>query len=127
MAAAVDQNRTAATADQCWNLITPVATMAKTAMEQDYRRTRSVSRIPDPSAIMFYIALIICRRQRSGPVSFEPPEVVIVNSHADLSPRSHAIKGKRSRSPSAPSLEKPPPSNAGAPLPLSQVETFITF
>src|ERR1700733_6090016 len=93
MAAAVDQNRTAATTDQCWNLITPVATMAKTAMEQDYRRTRSVSRIPDPSAIMFHIALIICRRQRSGPVSFEPPEVVIVNFHADLSPALAPYQG----------------------------------
>ena len=39
MATAVDQNRPAAHPDQCWNLITPVATMAKTAMEQDYRQT----------------------------------------------------------------------------------------
>src|SRR6266571_2851016 len=40
--------------------------------------------VPDPSAFVLNIALIICDRQRRGAVRFEFPELVIVNFHSYL-------------------------------------------
>src|SRR5215213_4036091 len=71
MAPAVDYNRTIATADQHWDLITPVATMTKPAMQQDHRRARPVRGVPNLSAVMFDVTLIIYIRQGRGAFLFK--------------------------------------------------------
>ncbi len=81
MATAIDQNGTIAAPHQRWNLITPIATVAKTAVQQDYRRTGPVRAVPDPGSLMFDVALIIGDGQWCGTVRFEFPEFVIVNFH----------------------------------------------
>jgi Segregation and condensation complex subunit ScpB len=81
VATAVYQNGTIATPAQRWNLITPIATMAEAAMQQDHGRAGPV---PDPSTVAFDVALIICDRQQRGAIRFKPAEVVVVSFHFDL-------------------------------------------
>jgi hypothetical protein len=85
MATAIYQNGTIAAPDQCWNLKTPIATMAEAAMQQDHGRAGPITGVPDPSSLVFDVALIICNRQRGGAVRFEFPEVVITNFHFSIS------------------------------------------
>ena len=59
MATAVDQNGTIATPNQGRNLVTPIPTVAQSAMQQDYRGARTVSAVPDPRSIMLDIALSV--------------------------------------------------------------------
>ena len=46
-------------------------------VEQDHRRARSIIRVPDSSAVMVYVALIVGARQRRGTVYFELLKVVV--------------------------------------------------
>ena len=82
---AVYQNGTIATADQRWNLITPIPTAAQAAVQQDHGRAGPVRCIPDPTAIVFDVALITRDRQRRGAVRFESAEIVVIRFHSDLS------------------------------------------
>jgi hypothetical protein len=80
MATAIYQNGTIASADQCWYLITPIAAMAQTAMQQYYSRASPISGIPDASPIVFDIALIFRIRQRRRTLSFKLPKLAILIS-----------------------------------------------
>lgn len=50
-------------------------------MKQDQGRAGSVIGVPDPSSLVFDVALIIWHRQGCGALRFEFTEVVIVNFH----------------------------------------------
>jgi len=78
VAAAIDEHRAMAGADQHWNLIAPIATVTEAAMQQDHGRAGPVCRVPDSSAVVFQVALIACDRQGRGAARFEVLEVVVV-------------------------------------------------
>ena len=84
MATAVYHNSTVAVADQRWNLITPVATMAEAAMQQDHGRAGPIRCVPDPSPVVFDVVLIIGDWQWRSAVRFKPAEVIVVNFYFDL-------------------------------------------
>jgi len=81
VATTVYQHGTIATFDQRRNLITPVATMAEAAMQQDHGRAKTVSPVPDTRSVVFDVSLTIRRRQRCGAVRFKRFEVVVVKRH----------------------------------------------
>src|SRR6185312_2876081 len=54
------------------------------AMQQDHGRAGPVRCVPDPSIVVFDVALTLCNRQRRGAVRFKPAEVVVVLFHFDL-------------------------------------------
>src|SRR5687767_10852827 len=72
MTAAVYHYGLIATTYQRGNLIAPVATMAKAAVQQDHGRAGPVGCIPYPDTVVFHIALITCDWQRRGPIRFKP-------------------------------------------------------
>jgi hypothetical protein len=55
--------------------------MAESAMQQDHGRAGPVYCVPDPSAVVFDVALIICDRQRRGAVRFKLVEVIVICFH----------------------------------------------
>jgi hypothetical protein len=78
MAAAVNQHGAMARADQHVDLVTPIAAVAEATMQQDHRRAGPVCRVPDSSAVMVDIALVVRDWQRRGTMRFEIPEIVVV-------------------------------------------------
>jgi len=56
--------------------------MAKAAMQEAHGRAGPVGCVPDPSTVVFDVALLICDRQRRGAGRFKPDEVVVVSFHA---------------------------------------------
>jgi hypothetical protein len=81
VASAIDQNGPIAAPDQCRNLIAPIATVTEAAVEQNHRGAGSVSRVPDPSSVVFNVALATGDRQRWGAVGLELPQVVVELLH----------------------------------------------
>lgn len=81
MTPAVNEYGATARTDHHWNLITPIAAVAKAAMQQDYGRTGAVCGEPDPRAIVIHVTLIACDRQGSGAMRFEILEVVVLRQH----------------------------------------------
>src|SRR5258705_2385446 len=73
VATTVYQNGTIAAPDYRWNLITPIAAVAESAVQQDHRRAGPVSGVPDPSTLVFDVAVVVRGRQRCGAVRFELP------------------------------------------------------
>ena len=78
VAAAVNEHGAIARADQHWNLITPITTMAEATMQQDHGRAGPVCRVPDSSAVVIHVALIACDRQGRGAMRLEILKVVVV-------------------------------------------------
>jgi hypothetical protein len=58
--------------------------MAEAAMQQDHGRAGSVRCVPDSSAVVFNVALIISDRQRQGAIGFKLAEVVVVSFYVGL-------------------------------------------
>src|SRR5262245_26492689 len=65
-------------------LKSPIAAMAEAAMQQDHGRAGPIRGVPEPSTVVFDIALISCDRQRCGALRFKPAEVVVVRFHVAL-------------------------------------------
>jgi hypothetical protein len=78
MAAAINKHGAVARANQPWNLITPIAAMAEAAMQQDHGKAGPVCRVPDPSTVIFNVALIAGDRQGGGTMRCEILKVVVV-------------------------------------------------
>ncbi len=58
MATAVDNNSTIAARDQSWHLVSPIATVAQAAMQQDHGCAGPISAVPDASSVILDIAQI---------------------------------------------------------------------
>jgi hypothetical protein len=87
VAAAVDKHGAMARADQHWNLITPIATMAEATMQQYHWRAGPVCCVSDSSAVVVHVALIVCDRQGRGTMRFEIPKVVVIRFDIDVTRR----------------------------------------
>ena len=81
MAPAVDNNGTITIRDQSWNLGSPIATVAQTAMQQDYRCAGPKSAIPDAGSVILDIAQVVAERKWRGPGCLESNQLVIVSFH----------------------------------------------
>src|SRR5262249_38251491 len=75
--AAVDDNDPVSCCDQGRHLMSPVAAVAETAVQQNDRASSTEARIPDGCAIMIDIALLGCGRQRWCAVGFEQLQTVV--------------------------------------------------
>jgi hypothetical protein len=51
------------------------------AMQQDYGMAEPIARVPDPSAVVFHVALNIRRRQGRSALRFEHLQIVILSFH----------------------------------------------
>jgi hypothetical protein len=71
VAAAVDHNRSIAARDESGDLVSPIAAVAQTAMQQDHRWANAVSAIPDAGSVIFDIAQIARDRKWRGAARFE--------------------------------------------------------
>jgi hypothetical protein len=71
-------------ADEHWNLITPITAMSEATVQQDHGRAGSVCRVPNTSAVVIHMALIVRGRQRRGTMRFEILEVVVLWFHVNL-------------------------------------------
>ena len=58
--------------------------MSEATVQQDHGRAGSVCRVPDTSAVVIHMALIVRGRQRRGTMRFEILEVVVLWFHDDL-------------------------------------------
>jgi hypothetical protein len=81
MATAVYQKGTIAILQQRWNLITPIAAVPETSVQQYHSWAGTISGIPDSCTRMFNVSITIWKRQWFGTLSLEPQKVVIVCFH----------------------------------------------
>src|SRR4029434_5250357 len=73
-------------AQQCGNLIAPVAAMAEAAMEQDNGRSGPAGGIPDPRPVMLVFTYRRCAGQGCLPIRLELCKVVVVHLSFALQP-----------------------------------------
>jgi len=60
-------------------------------MQQYHWRAGPVCRVPDSSAVVVHVALIVCGRQGRGTMRFEIPQVVVIRFNIDLTRRMSSL------------------------------------